>query len=281
MRLVLFITIALTGLSWTFSESRDLSRDLEEISGWVFVNDSTLIAHNDGGHEAKLFVLNLDGSIRHKVLLTNVTNIDFEDITYDGNAYLYLGDFGNNRNRRQDLAIYKIAVAPVLQNEDTEGRKIAFSYPEQTAFPPTHAEMYYDCEAMAYYHDSLYLFTKNRTSPFDGKCMVYKLPVKPGTYEAKKDTYLVIGKRDWYRDAVTAADIRNDKLYLLTYNRVIVHSFHHGKAKYLAHHTFNPITQKEALAVSPDNRIYVADEHHKLLGGGHVYVLNEPKPAKK
>ena len=85
-----------------------LPETLKEISGGVFVNDTTLIAHNDSGNEPFLYVVNLDGSIRHKALLTGSGNIDFEDITTDNKGNIYLGDFGNNANTRRDLTIWKI-----------------------------------------------------------------------------------------------------------------------------------------------------------------------------
>lgn len=281
MRLVFLCFISILCLAVSSSENTTLSKELKEISGWVFINDSTLVAHNDSGNESKLYVLNTVGKIQHKINLLNTSNVDYEDIAYDGKKYVYLGDFGNNSNTRKDLVIYKIPVYDILHNEDTEVEKIHFSYPEQKSFPPAKNEKYYDCEAMSFYNDSLYLFTKCRTEPFDGKCMVYKLPIKAGKYEAVLDTYLVIGKRDWFRDAITASDIQHNKLYLLTYNRVIVHSFKQGKAKYLAHHTFNPISQKEALAVNSRHQIYIADERQKMMGGGHLYILEEPKPKPK
>lgn len=281
MRLVFILAFSALFLGFISSENKDLSKDLKEISGWVFVNDSTLVAHNDSGDESRIYVLNTKGKIQHSILIKNVENIDLEDITYDGKKYLYIGDFGNNTNTRKDLAIYKIKAEDVIDNKDVEAEIIHYSYPDQKDFPPNNANLYYDCEALTFADDSLYLFTKNRTSPFDGKCMIYRLPTKAGTYEANFYNYIIIGNRDWYRDAITAADCKNDKLFLLTYNRVISYSFKKGKIKYLAHHTFNPITQKEALAVGPGNKLYIGDERHKLMGGGHLYVVDEPKKKKK
>ncbi|MDR0801618.1 hypothetical protein [Fluviicola sp.] len=255
-----------------------LSKDLKEISGWVFANDTTLIAHNDSGNDPKLFVLNLDGSIRNKVTILNADNIDFEDITLDQKGNLYVGDFGNNKNQRTNLRILKVSLKKVLNNENVEAKFIDFSYPEQTGFPPKLNQKYFDCEAMSFYNDSLYLFTKCRTEPFDGKCFVYTLPTNPGTYKATKKYYIVIGKRDWLRDAVTAADIHDGKLYILTYNRFITYTFENGKAKYKSHQTLFPITQKESLAVHSSGKIYIADERQKLVGGGNMYVI---KPTEK
>ncbi|MNJ83224.1 hypothetical protein D3C87_06400 [compost metagenome] len=257
-----------------------LPKDLKEISGWVFANDTTLIAHNDGGNDPKLFVLNLDGSIRHKVSIVNAENEDFEDITLDSKGNLYVGDFGNNKNERTDLRILKVNLKKVLDNQDVEAKFIEFSYPEQKNFPPKLNQKYFDCEAMSFYNDSLYLFTKCRTEPFDGKCFIYTLPTKPGIYKASKKYYMVLGKRDWFRDAVTAAGIHDGKLYILTYNRIITHTFENGRAKYESHQTLLPITQKEALAIHSNGKMYVADERQKLVGGGNMYVI-KPTETKK
>jgi hypothetical protein len=274
MRNVALFLATLFLVAATVQKTTRLSKELKEISGLVFANDTTLIAHNDGGNDPKLFVLNLNGSIRHRVTITNAVNEDFEDITLDSKGNLYIGDFGNNTNKRRDLKILKVSLQKVLNNENVEAKFIEFSYPEQKEFPPILKEKYFDCEAMSFYNDSLYLFTKCRSEPFDGKCFVYTLPTKPGTYKATKKYYMIIGNRDWFRDAVTAADIRDNKLYILTYNRIIVHSFENGRAKYESHNTLLPITQKEALVVHPSGNIYVADEHQKIIGGGNLYVIN-------
>lgn len=273
--LLLFVPIFL--LAATVQKTHRLPKDLKEISGWVFANDSTLIAHNDGGNDPKIFVLNLDGSIRHKVSVTNAGNTDWEDIALDQKGNLYLGDFGNNNNTRTDLKILKVSLKKVLDNEDVEAKFIEFSYPEQKDFPPKLAEKYFDCEAMSFYDDSLYLFTKCRAEPFDGKCFVYTLPTKPGVHKAKRKYSMILGKRDWFRDAATSAEIHNNKLYILTYNRVIIHSFENGKAKYESHQTLFPITQKEAIAVHPNGKLYVADERQKIVGGGNMYVIKVDK----
>lgn len=277
MRNVALLSATLFLVAATMQKTNRLPKDLKEISGWVFANDSTLIAHNDGGNDPKIFVLNLDGSVRHKISVTNAENTDWEDIALD-QKNIYIGDFGNNNNTRTDLKILKVSLKKVLDNQDVEAKFIEFSYPEQKAFPPKLAEKHFDCEAMSFYNDSLYLFTKCRAEPFDGKCYVYTLPSKPGTYKAQKKYYMVIGKRDWFRDAATGADIRDGKLVLLTYNRIIIHSFENGRAKYESHQTMLPITQKEAIAIHPNGKIYVADERQKIVGGGNMYII---KPAEK
>lgn len=260
----------------------NVSKELAEISGWVFVNDTTLIAHNDSGNEPYLYVLNLDGSVRSKSLLSGTENVDFEDITTDGKGHVYLGDFGNNDNKRQDLAVYKINTADVLQKETVTAKTIRFSYAEQKAYPPVPGERYYDAEALAFYKDSLYIFTKCRTEPFDGKCMIYGLPVNPGTYKITRKTYLNTGTRGWLRDAVTGADIYKSELYLLTYTRLLIYTLGSDrKGTFKTQITMSPISQKEAVAVRKNGKIYVTDERQKVIGGGTIFVLTQHTPKKK
>ena len=45
--------------------------------------------------------------------------------------------------------------------------------------------MNFDCDAMIYFENNLYLFSKNRTEPFDGIVKMYKIPDTPGDYTAK------------------------------------------------------------------------------------------------
>lgn len=252
-----------------------LSLELSEISGWVFVNDSTLIAHNDSGNEAALFVLNIDGTIRHKAIVKGTGNVDFEDIAADGKGFLYLADFGNNHNLRRDLAIYRIRVADVVQKDTVRAQSIAFIYEDQQAFPPEKEERYYDAEAIACYNDSLHIFTKCRTEPFDGKSQVYALPTEPGSYPARLEGSIITGTRGWLKDAVTAADEHKGKLYLLSYTRLWIYTLDQNKAPVLEQTIrMTPISQKEALAVHRNGKVYVADERRKFIGGGNIFVVN-------
>lgn len=280
IRIILFSFICLAFCFNSIERKGKISRELKEISGWVFVNDSTLVAHNDSGNAPILYVLNLNGSIRHRTTLLGVKNMDMEDITTDDKGHLYIGDFGNNTNMRKDLVIYKVKTAKVLELDEVEVKSIRFSYPEQASFPPVASDMHYDAEAMAYYKDSLYIFTKCRAEPFDGSSLVYCLPTTAGNYKAKKKQTLVIGKRDSYRDAVTAADVYKDELYLTTYNRLIIYKITKGEASFKTQISMLPISQKEAVAVKSSTIVYITDEYQKVIGGGTIFVVNPKKKGK-
>ena len=262
-------------IGYSVKRSGSVSEELSEISGWVFVNDSTLIAHNDSGNAPYLYVLNLDGSIRHKARIANVKNVDFEDIATDGKGFVYVGDIGNNSNRRKDLAIHKFRTAAILKDSVVPASTIFFSYADQQAFPPTEAALYYDSEALTYYDDSLWIFTKCRTKPFDGKCMIYPVSTAPGTYSLARRGFIVTGKSIWLKDGVTAAEMHNDDLYLQTYNRLMIYDFKSKNPALKTEIPLLPLSQKEAVAVKKDGTIYVVDEKQKLIGGGRMFIITQ------
>jgi hypothetical protein len=75
-----------------------LSEELKEISGIQYINDTLLVAHNDGGNGPLLYFLNPNtGIILKRVFVKDVKNTDWEDIALDG-KYLFIGNFGNNNN---------------------------------------------------------------------------------------------------------------------------------------------------------------------------------------
>ena len=89
--------------------------NLSEISGMAYSanNPGMIWAHNDSGHPNVIFLLNAkNGDIVARYTLKGSNNVDWEDmeITIDpnnGEAYLYIGDIGDNAEKRQSYSIYK------------------------------------------------------------------------------------------------------------------------------------------------------------------------------
>lgn len=164
-----------------------LENDLAETSGLIYIN-STLISHNDSGGNAELYEVDANtGNITRTVQVTNATNADWEDITHD-DTYIYIGDFGNNNGTRTDLKIYRISIADYTNTMDNTVTAdiINFSYDDQTDFTSSPFNTNFDAEALLYYQNNLYIFTKNW---IDSKTNIYVLPKNPGTYSiAKVDT---------------------------------------------------------------------------------------------
>ena len=252
-----------------------LPEELKEISGLEKVNDSLLVAMNDGGNEPLLFFINLKGEILHSTRINNVVNTDWEDLTTDTNGNLYIADVGNNFNNRKELKILKINLAESLQKDSLSAEIIEFNYEDQIAFPPETAKLNYDCEGIYFSNDSLFLISKNRSKPWNGVASIYGLPSKKGAYIAKKVNELPLGNGGWRQHAVTAADKSNEKLFILTYSYLIeFNETDHGLVQF-NQYTFNEFTQKEALVVFSEKLIVVAAESHPLLGGPFLHLIRK------
>ncbi|CAN5911588.1 hypothetical protein BH24BAC1_BH24BAC1_04990 [soil metagenome] len=135
---------------------------IRETSGLAF-DGTRLWTHNDSGHSNTLYALDtLSGQVRQTVTVSNATNIDWEDLAFDG-TFLYVGDFGNNAGNRRDLAIYKIRLSDIgsAATVSVPSEKISFSYPDQTDFASAPLNTSFDCEAFFFHRNLLHLFTKN------------------------------------------------------------------------------------------------------------------------
>lgn len=276
----LLLTFLLVTNTLAFGQKKKIARlpdHLIEISGLTFLNDTVLVAHNDSGNDPILYFLNLNGKQIHSVIIENATNKDWEDITSDGNGTIFIGDVGNNNNSRTDLCIYRVNGKDILTKETVTAEKISFSYPDQTLFPPEKHNLHYDSEAISFYDDSIFIYTKCWAEPWDGKSFCYTIPSKAGTYNANKKYDLVIGKTGWWKDAVTAVEIQNQKHYFLTYNRLIIYDLVNGNITFDKRVLLGPVSQNEALAINSKGLIYMADEKSKLLGGGYLYTIKIPE----
>lgn len=131
-----------------------------------------LWSFNDGGGAAAIYRIDtLTNTLLQTVNLSGTTNIDWEDIAFDG-VNFYIGDFGNNANgARADLKIYKFPLSaipdyinnPVVTIPAGQVSVINFSYNDQPQplQPTTNNNTKYDCEAMIVDGGKIHLFTKN------------------------------------------------------------------------------------------------------------------------
>ena len=81
---------------------------LKEVSGISIDKKSELFwMINDGGNKERLYGVSTDGKIIEEIKV-DAKNHDWEDLTKDDKGNIYIGDFGNNQNRRKNLKILKI-----------------------------------------------------------------------------------------------------------------------------------------------------------------------------
>lgn len=160
--------------------SKQLSDSIHETSGLIAFKN-LLWTHNDD-HDKTIYGLDSLGKIKRKIILNDVENHDWEEITQD-DLHLYIGDFGNNYSgNRKDLKILKIEKKSFLE-EKPKIETISFSYSDQTDFSPSKPNKTdFDCEAFIVSKDSIYLFTKQWNS---SKTSIYSLPNQAGSQIAK------------------------------------------------------------------------------------------------
>lgn len=175
--------------NYTLSQATGLSDTVKETSGLVFAG-GRLWTHNDGGNEATLYQIDsISFTIVQTVRIGGATNVDWEDLAFDG-TNLYIGDFGNNTNgNRTDLKIYKFPLAAIPAGSAVTVpaaavEVIEFAYEDQADFLPQGANnTRFDCEAMLWRNDSLHLFTKDWIGQ---QTAHYTLPATAGIHLARK-----------------------------------------------------------------------------------------------
>lgn len=252
-----------------------LPKKLKEVSGITLSKDKkTIWAIEDQGNKNVVYGLDLEGNLTSDVLVENTENHDWEDITADSAGNIYIGDFGNNDNDRQNLSILKIDLKDASQKSTKVLQETKFHYEGQTEFPPKKSNWLYDCEAFVEMNGHFYLFTKNRSKGFDGTFLIFKIPNRQGNFEAKLVGRLKL--QGGYNDAaITSAAINStkDKIVLLNHKNIQVltgftkDDFSKTKIQKIP---LNHNSQKEAVVFLDDKTLLIADEKDKKEGG-NVY----------
>jgi hypothetical protein len=151
-----------------------LPAELKEVSGMTRLPNGDLWLLNDSRNPSDLYRFDPIRKQLTAVQPLQTKNFDWEDLTHDPAGNLYIGDFGNNNNKRSNLRV--LIFNPTHGTLDS----IVFRYPDQKAFPPEkETDWNFNCEAMVFFQDSLHLFSKN---VFKGNfyCKHYVIPATSG-----------------------------------------------------------------------------------------------------
>jgi hypothetical protein len=265
---------ATTAQTISIDKKATLVNSIQESSGLLNCNGH-ILTHNDSGGNPELYEIDsITGNIVKTVTVSNVKNIDWEDMAQDDN-YIYIGDFGNNNGIRQNLKIVRI-----LKNDyitTTSGSVLAdsilFSYADQTSFTSTSTSNY-DAEALIIRNDSVYIFTKNWGN---FKTNIYSIPKIPGTYQAHKIDSLNVG------GLVTGATYNHtkDTILLIGYFTSpfvwCISQFNSGRLSAAVNERFNlPLAfnvQTEGICKNNSNGFFVSSETY---GGASAsfFLLN-------
>lgn len=275
--LLLVFPLALGAQTLSPQEVCVLPDAVAETSGLLALPSGSFWTHNDSGDGPFLYEVDSLGQLLRKVRVEGAQHIDWEDLAVDRERQrLYVGDFGNNANKRKDLCIYQIPLPVDSSLRSVQAARISFRYPDQYAHPPADSLKNFDLEAFFYYKDSLYLFSKNRTNPPNGWSKLYRVPAQPGDYVAELLDSLQTEQQHviW---AITSATLSPDgkNLLLLSADKLWwLHGFEGsaflgGKIERFSLASF---TQKEAISFRNNKEIWLTDERNDL-GGGRLYRL--------
>jgi len=243
--------------------------------------------HNDSKGEPVLYAIGTDGRLRGTVRITGVKNIDWEDIAsfeLDGQAWLLIGDTGDNNGKRKDCSLLIIAEPDFTSLSPTQEQTAAIAWRIPVAYP----DAPHDCEAVAVdpREEKVYLITKRTAPP-----VAYSLPLRatlagqptpvaelvarlthiPQPNSRQKILPTPTGR---FRAFVTGADIASDlsAAIVLTYGDILLFPRRPGESWSLA---FNRppvilaphgLPQAEAICFSKNGRaIYVSSERKDPL----------------
>lgn len=287
----LFLSMAfLTACSSTSQETKivdvfTLNKNHQEISGMIYHSSKQkLWMLEDKGNPAELYVYAPDGTLEQTIAINNQKNTDWEDLSQDVQGNIYIGDFGNNDNNRQDLKILKIKYNDLSNKSIDISQTTTFYYEDQQDFPPKKSNLIYDCEAFIATEDTFYLFTKNRSKGFDGTFSVYKIPNQEGHFKAEK--IATLNSCQQYKGcAITGAALNTEtnQVALVTHDKVLLIPFTDEESfvqeniqiKELGHYS-----QKESVTFKNNNELLIADEkkQKKWRKGLCFEIELKPKP---
>ena len=275
---LLSITLSCSQTQENFSVVSSLPGNIKEASACEISKASPLIwTVEDHNNRNVLFGFNEKGELVKEITITNVKNNDWEDLTSDDEGNLYIGDFGNNDNDRENLAIYKINAADLNKNEAKAESIVQFYYPEQTEIPSKKKNRIFDVESFLIHNNKFYLFTKNRSSKFDGTTVLYEVENNSTQKLAASKIGSFVTCEEFNHCAVTSADIspNKDKVAILSSDKVWIFTnwkgsnFFSGNVEKIE---LNHHTQKEGLCFKDQNTILMTDEGDKKIAG-NLYEL--------
>lgn len=140
---------------------------LNEISGLApsAVHDGLYWAHNDSGGLARLFLLNVDGTLAGEYAIAGAEAVDWEDIAVGpcpAGSCVYIGDFGDNNMQRDDYVIYRATEPATTSGGTLNAEAFAFSYPDGS----------HDAESLFWAEGALHIITKQLATV----SQVFRLP---------------------------------------------------------------------------------------------------------
>ncbi len=187
--------------------------ELKEASGLaVSPAQSILWSHNDRGDSARIFAVGMDGGDRGTWVLAGVEVVDLEDLAFDPQGRVVLGDIGDNQRSRDSVHLLRFAEP----DASTGGGTVT----EIEEFQLVYEDGPQDSEALAVDPQTgdIFLFEKDAS----GRVSVHQADLEAGTLK-RIHRFRPPGDGD---QAITAADFTPDgeRILLRTRDRVLVYN---------------------------------------------------------
>lgn len=122
--------------------TNEITPFLAEVSGIVqgVKNDALVYMQEDSGNRAVVYAYNEKGKLKAEIILTGIQNRDWEDIAIGGGpesnqSYIYVGDFGDNNQMREELRIFRFEEPQIdttlsEQKIYVDATTLKYSYPD-------------------------------------------------------------------------------------------------------------------------------------------------------
>lgn len=237
----------------------DITNDLKEVSAAELDLQSDIIwVIEDAGNKPNLIGLNANGKPTKIIRINNAKNHDWEDLTSDKQGNIYIGDFGNNNEKRKKFKILKVKHTD-LSKDEAIAEIVEFTLPKKQGSK--------DFEAFFIYNNSFYIISKESK-----KICVFKVPNVIGKHEAVAVTqHKFKGKNN----RITAADISADGkiIVLLNHDKIWKLSDFKGDDFFsgtIENLDFNHNSQKEGICFKTNSSVIITDER-KGSQGGNIY----------
>lgn len=275
MHLIYSIVISSLLLLSCGIQKQELQPEFNEISGIEQISEDLFVSINDSGNGPFLYFFNAVGEIKHKMFVSGATNIDWEDITYDG-KYIYVGDIGNNINNRRDLAVYKIIIDTTIKTgyegvdygirlrDTAKAIRYSFEYPDQDDYPPSKDEMNFDSEALTFVDGKILILSKNRAKPYNGNCKIYECEFINDKINVKLKQTIKLKGTTWLTSSVTGCDYSNEMLYVLTYKKIHVFEKTEQGYRFINKKNLGLLQQWEGICVDSNQGIRIVAEKSRL-----------------
>lgn len=175
------------------------SADITESSGLAAsrCQENVLWTHNDSGDDAYIFAIDLEGNNLGTWKIGDAENIDWEDIASfkdrTGKCFIYIGEIGDNKLRRREHAVIRVAEPTVSEATRSTSKKNALNIDSFEIVKFVYPDFDQDAETLMVEPKSgdIYVVTKRVSGP-SGVYLVKTNFGNTQTQRAEKVTELAV-----------------------------------------------------------------------------------------